>query len=131
MGSATTFLVLTIVAFVSFDGIGHVLAVAGTYLGLATIEGQVVQPLFVGQRLELNPIIVFLALWFGGWFWGIAGIVLAIPTLVALKVVAEHSRHGGPLIEFLSPSQAKHFKPRQAAAQRPGGRSHSPHLSRQ
>jgi predicted PurR-regulated permease PerM len=25
-----------------------------TYLGLATIEGQIVQPLLVGRRLELN-----------------------------------------------------------------------------
>jgi predicted PurR-regulated permease PerM len=29
-----------------------------------------VQPLVVGRRLELNPMIVFLALWFGGWLWG-------------------------------------------------------------
>ena len=80
-----------------------------TYLGLATIEGQIVQPLLVGRRLELNPIIVFLALWFGGWFWGIAGIVIAVPCLVALKVAAEHSVRGTPLVEFLSPSPAKRF----------------------
>lgn len=114
VGSATTFVILTVVAFVSFDGIGRVLAVSGSYLALATLEGQVVQPLLVGQRLELNPIIVFLALWFGGWFWGIAGIVLAIPSLVALKVAAEHHQHGALLVEFLSPSKVKRFKPRKA-----------------
>jgi predicted PurR-regulated permease PerM len=118
VGSATTFLVLTIVAFVSFDGLGHVLAVAGSYLALATLEGQVVQPLMVGQRLELNPIIVFLALWFAGWFWGVPGIVLAIPSLVALKVAAEHSANGAPLLEFLSPSKAKRFKPRERETKR-------------
>jgi predicted PurR-regulated permease PerM len=104
VGSATTLVILTVVAFVSFDGIGGPLAVAASYLALATIEGQIVQPLLVGQRLELNPIIVFLALWFGGWFWGVAGIVIAIPLLVALKVVAEHSRRGHALVAFLSPS---------------------------
>jgi predicted PurR-regulated permease PerM len=109
VGSATTLVVLSVVAMVSFDGAGRVLAVAATYLGLATIEGQIVQPLLVGRRLELNPIIVFLALWFAGWFWGIAGIVIAIPCLVALKVAAEHSVHGAPLVEFLSPSSAKRF----------------------
>ncbi len=119
VGSATTLIVVTIVAFVSFDGVGHVLAVAASYLALATLEGQVVQPLLVGQRLELNPIIVFLALWFGGWLWGIAGIVLAVPTLVALKVVAEHSERGAPVVEFLSPSLAKRFKPLSAAAKEP------------
>jgi len=111
-GSATTFSILTIVALVSFDDVGRVLAVAGSYLALATIEGQLVQPVLVGQRLELNPIIVFLALWFGGWFWAIPGIILAIPSLVALKVVAEHSEYGAPLVEFLSPGKAKRFKPR-------------------
>jgi predicted PurR-regulated permease PerM len=107
VGSAVTLILLTLVAFVSFDTVGPVLAVAGTYLVLATIEGQVVQPLLVGQRLELNPIIVFLALWFGGWFWGVAGIVIAVPALVALKVVAQHSERGAPMIEFLSPSLPK------------------------
>ena len=113
-GSATTLVVLTIVAFVSFDAIGNVLLVAGSYLALATIEGQVVQPLLVGQRLALNPIIVFLALWFGGWLWGIAGIVMAIPLLVTLKVVAEHSNRGQPLVEFLSPGRPGKIKARRA-----------------
>jgi predicted PurR-regulated permease PerM len=111
VGSAATLIVLTVVAIVSFDSVGRVLAVAAIYLGLATIEGQIVQPLLVGQRLKLNPIIVFLALWFGGWFWGIAGIVMAVPSLVALKVAAEHSAHGRPLAEFLSPSTVKRFNP--------------------
>jgi predicted PurR-regulated permease PerM len=113
VGSAVTLILLTLVAFVSFDTVGPVLAVAGTYLVLATIEGQVVQPLLVGRRLELNPIIVFLALWFGGWFWGVAGIVIAVPALVALKVVAQHSERGAPVIEFLSPSLPNLFKVRE------------------
>ncbi len=116
VGSATTLLLLTVVAFVSFDTIGRVLAVAGCYVALATIEGQIVQPLVVGRRLELNPIIVFLALWFGGWFWGIAGIVIAIPTLVTLKVVAGHWRGGGPLQEFLSPNDLSRYHPKQVSA---------------
>jgi predicted PurR-regulated permease PerM len=96
-------IVLTIVAIISFDGLGHVLAVAGSYLALATIEGQFVQPLLVGRRLQLNPMLVFLALWFGGFFWGIAGIILATPTLVALKVIAENASGGQPVLDFLSP----------------------------
>jgi predicted PurR-regulated permease PerM len=103
LGSTTTLIVLTVVAIVSFDGLGRVLAVSGCYLALATIEGQFVQPLLVGRRLRLNPMLVFLALWFGGLFWGVAGIVLAAPTLVALKVIAENARGGGPVLNFLSP----------------------------
>jgi predicted PurR-regulated permease PerM len=107
-GPTATLLLLTCVAFVSFDGFAQVAAVAGSFLALTTIEGQVVQPLLVGRRLRLNPMLVFLALWFGGLFWGIAGIVLATPTLAALKVIAEHSAHGKPLVDFLSPEAGVH-----------------------
>jgi predicted PurR-regulated permease PerM len=102
-GPTATLAILTIVALVSFDGLPRVFAVAGSYVALAAVEGQVIQPLLVGRRLQLNPMLVFLALWFGGMFWGIAGIVLATPALVALKVIASHSRSGAPLLDFLSP----------------------------
>lgn len=103
-GPGTTLLVVTLAAFVSFDTFGRVIGVAGTYLAIATIEGQIVQPLLVGRRMEVNPLLIFLGLWFGGLFWGIAGIVLATPALVALKVIAENSRNGKPMMEFLGPN---------------------------
>jgi predicted PurR-regulated permease PerM len=107
VGSATTLALLAAVALVSFDDLGHVFGVIGSYLALATLEGQVVQPLLVGRRLDLNPIIVFLAVWFGGWFWGVAGIVIAVPGLVALKVAATHSEDAAAVVAFLSPSGSK------------------------
>jgi predicted PurR-regulated permease PerM len=107
VGSATTLVLLAAVALVSFDDLGHVFGVIGSYLALATLEGQVVQPLLVGRRLDLNPIIVFLAVWFGGWFWGVAGIVIAVPFLVAFKVAATHSEDAGAVVAFLSPGSSK------------------------
>ena len=103
-GSTASLIVLTLVAFVTFDGIGQVLAVAGSYLSLAMVEGQIVQPLFVGRRLKINPLLIFLALWFGGLFWGIAGVVLATPALLTLKIVAEHAISGKSVMEFLGPN---------------------------
>jgi predicted PurR-regulated permease PerM len=107
-GATTTLVVLTVVAIISFDGLGHAVAVAGSYLCIATIEGQFVQPLLVGRRLQLNPMLVFLALWLGGCFWGIAGIILATPTLAALKVVASNAAGGRQLLDFLSPHHDGH-----------------------
>jgi predicted PurR-regulated permease PerM len=104
-GSGTTLLVISIVAVVSFSNLGRILGIAGSYVVLATIEGQIVQPLLVGRRLAVNPMVVFLALWFGGMFWGIPGILLSTPVLVAIKVVAEHSEHGSALLKFLGPNQ--------------------------
>lgn len=111
-GSAVTLIILTLVSAVTFDSVAHVIAVAASFLILVTFEGQIVEPLLIGRRLKLSPIAVFLALWFGGWFWGIAGVILAIPALVVIKVVAEHSRskNGRVLFELLSPISRKHHR---------------------
>jgi len=105
IGAGMTLLVITVVAIVSFTDLGRIAGIAGSFVALATLEGQVVQPLLVGRRLAVNPLVVFLSLWFGGLFWGIAGIILATPTLVAIKVVAAHSARGGALLEFLGPNK--------------------------
>ncbi|MEO7205213.1 MAG: AI-2E family transporter [Steroidobacteraceae bacterium] len=105
-GATTTLLVVTLVAIVSFDGLGHAAGVAVSYLGLAVIEGQIVQPLLVGRRLDVNPLLIFLGLWFGGVFWGIAGVILATPILVALKVIAENAIHGKSMMQFLGPNDS-------------------------
>jgi predicted PurR-regulated permease PerM len=91
---------------VSFDSIPHVLLVSGTYLALATIEGQIVEPIFFGHRLDLNPIVVFVALWLGGWLWGIAGVLFALPVLLAMKVAASQNGEHGVLVRFLGPARA-------------------------
>jgi predicted PurR-regulated permease PerM len=105
-GATVTLMVVTLVAFVTFDGLGHVIGVAMSDLALAAIEGQIVQPLLVGRRLEVNPLLIFLGLWFGGVFWGIAGVILATPILVALKVIAENAVDGHSMLQFLGPNES-------------------------
>jgi predicted PurR-regulated permease PerM len=103
-GPVTTLALVTFAAAMTFNTVPHVLGVAGTYLAITTIEGQVVQPLFVGRRLKINPLLIFLGLWLGGLFWGVAGVMLATPVLVALKVIAEHVAGGRAILEFLGPN---------------------------
>jgi predicted PurR-regulated permease PerM len=86
LGPAVTATILTLVALVTFNNIAQVLVVLGSYVGLATVEGHIVEPVFLGRRLNLSPIVVLLALWIGGWLWGVAGVVLALPVLLAATV---------------------------------------------
>ena len=46
-GPTTTLVILTVVALVSFDTLPRVFAVAGSFVALTAIEGQVIQPLLV------------------------------------------------------------------------------------
>ena len=125
-GATLTLVTITVVAIVTFDGLGHVVGVALSELALAVLEGQVIQPLLVGRRLDVNPLLIFLGLWFGGIFWGVAGVILATPILVALKVLAENAHDGHSMMQFLGPNdtaaeQRKSFKTllsKRAAAQK-------------
>ena len=103
-GATTTLAIVTFVASMTFNDVPRIFGVAGTYLAIAAVEGQIVQPLFVGRRLEINPLLIFLGLWLGGLFWGVAGVLLATPVLVALKVIAKHSTGGNAVLEFLGPN---------------------------
>lgn len=57
------------------------------YLGLHTIEGQVVTPIVLGRSMALSPLVLVLALLLFGWLWGIVGLLLAVPLLVCAKLV--------------------------------------------
>jgi predicted PurR-regulated permease PerM len=105
-GSAVTLAVITIVALLTQDGVGPAVGVALSYLALATVEGQLVQPLAVGRRLSLNPLLVFLALWVWGWLWGVAGMLLATPMLLALKALSCQVGGMERVARILSPSPA-------------------------
>jgi predicted PurR-regulated permease PerM len=104
VGPITTVSILAIAALVTFTNPGQALVVPGAFLGLHLIESQLVQPLFVGHRLDVSALVILLAVWFGFWFWGIPGVILAVPLLVALKVAAEHVEGWRPVREFLTPS---------------------------
>ena len=57
------------------------------YLGLHTLEGQIVTPIVLGKRMALSPLVLILALMVFGWLWGIVGLLLAVPLLVCVKIV--------------------------------------------
>ncbi|MCF7935754.1 MAG: AI-2E family transporter [Synergistales bacterium] len=62
---------------------------------LITIQmsiGNILLPNLLGQRLNLSPVVVLLALLFWGWLWGIAGALLSVPLASAIKIVCENIR---------------------------------------
>jgi predicted PurR-regulated permease PerM len=50
----------------------------------------VLYPKFLGNRMQLNPLAVTMALLFWGWLWGGMGLVLAIPITAAAKIIFDH-----------------------------------------
>jgi predicted PurR-regulated permease PerM len=104
LGPIAAFFILAVAALVTFKDLGHALAVPGVFICLHLIEGQIVQPLTVGRRFEVNALVVLLAVWFGYGFWGIPGMLLAMPVVVAVKVAAQYQPEWRTVRDFLSPN---------------------------
>jgi len=77
-------------AFVQFDTMMPVMAVAAVFGVGQFIEGMVLTPYLVGERVGLHPVWVIFALMAGGALFGFVGVLLAVPVAAALGVVVEH-----------------------------------------
>lgn len=89
-------------AIVSYPTLGEALAVPGIYFLCTAIEGNLITPMIVGRRLELNIVVVFLAVSFWGWMWGIAGVLMAVPILAVFKVICDHFEGMNAIGDFLT-----------------------------
>ena len=90
VGALATTLVLTVVGISTFDSLTDALVVPLSFVALTILEGQLITPTVLGRRLAVHPLIVFLAIIFWGWLWGVAGALMAVPIITSLKVVADH-----------------------------------------
>lgn len=97
IGATVSAVVLATVGFSTFDSIGHALAVPGTFLCLAFIEGQIVTPTIIGRRLAVNPVVVFVWLLVWGALWGLIGILLAGPLLACFRIMCQHTEALRPI----------------------------------
>lgn len=65
--------------------------VAAAYLVINTVVGNVLEPRWMGRRLGLSTVVVFLSLVFWGWVWGSVGMLLSVPLTMAVKILFEYS----------------------------------------
>ena len=68
-GTATPFLILLSLALCQF------------------VIGMLMEPKFMGDTLNLSLFVVFLSLFFWGWLWGAAGVLLAVPMTTSIKII--------------------------------------------
>jgi len=101
-GAVLGTIIVGLAGLFAFDTLGRALAPAGAYLVLHLIEANAVTPFVLGRRFTLNPVVIFVALIFCIWLWGVTGALLAVPLLVTLKVVCDRVSALATVGEFLS-----------------------------
>jgi len=90
IGALILEIALFLVGLVTFPTLAHAVMAPLLFLAVATLEGQFLTPGFVGRRLTLNPLTVFLSLVFWSWLWGPVGAFLAAPLLIVAQVAVGH-----------------------------------------
>jgi predicted PurR-regulated permease PerM len=78
---------LFVIAVTFFTGTPALaLLTAASLLILQQIDGNIIGPAIVGDALKLNPIVVLTAIIVGGAYFGILGMILAIPLTAIIKI---------------------------------------------
>jgi len=78
----------SIMALVTFGDFTHLLQVWGIYLVVQALEGTLITPRVLGDKVGLSPLIIILAIFAGGQLFGLLGVFLAVPGAAALRVLA-------------------------------------------
>jgi AI-2 transport protein TqsA len=66
------------------------------------VIGNGIEPLIMGEGLDLHPVTVLLALIFWGLLWGVVGMLLAAPMTAVLRIVLGRIETTRPVAELLA-----------------------------
>jgi predicted PurR-regulated permease PerM len=79
-----------LVAFLQFGGsVNMALMVGGASLLIDTVKGYVLVPWATSKATRMNPVAVFVGVLAWGWMWGVWGLLLGMPILMAAKAVCD------------------------------------------
>lgn len=68
----------------------NLLWVLGVFVVVQVIEGSILTPWLVGERIGLHPVAVIFAVLAGGQLFGFVGVLLALPVAAILAVIMRH-----------------------------------------
>jgi len=82
---------ITVLAVVAQGGQSDkIIAVIIVYLIVQFLQTYLMEPLVVGDQVNINPLFTIMVLVVGELIWGVAGMVLAIPLLGIVKIICDN-----------------------------------------
>jgi predicted PurR-regulated permease PerM len=101
LGPALIALASGVAAFLQFGSLLNALAVAGVSLLVAGAIGFVFMTWLQSRFASVNAAMLFIALLFFGWLWGIWGLLLGAPLVAIVKVICDRVESLKPAGELL------------------------------
>lgn len=91
LGSVVVGVAASLLALIQFwPEPGPVILVIVIMLGTNMIIGNILDPKIMGDGLGLSPITILVSLVVWGYIWGFAGMVIAVPMMVIIKIICEN-----------------------------------------
>lgn len=78
-----------LMGLVQFGTIEMALLVGGVSLFIQSIEGYILTPWMTSRASRMNAVAVFVSVLVWGWLWGLAGLFLGPPIMMAIKAVCD------------------------------------------
>ena len=91
IGSAIALILPTIMALIQFGSLSYALIICGVIAAIQTVFFNILEPMIIGKRLNLNPLIILLAVLLWGYIWGIAGMLFSVPLTAIIKIIISNS----------------------------------------
>jgi predicted PurR-regulated permease PerM len=79
-----------IAALIQFQEIMPLIYVLGVFAVGQLLEGMVLSPVLLGERIGLHPVAVIFAVMAGGQLFGFFGVLVALPVAAVIKVLLHH-----------------------------------------
>ncbi|MBK7227769.1 MAG: AI-2E family transporter [Ignavibacteriales bacterium] len=98
IGSAIALVFPVLFTLVQFDSVGTMILVLALMAGIQTLAFNVAEPMILGKRLNLNPLLILLSVLVWGYIWGIVGMLLSVPLTAIIKIIISNST--SPNMEF-------------------------------
>jgi len=91
LGSIVAGVIISLFALIQFwPEPGPVIIIVSIILGVNLILSNFLDPKLVGEHVGISPLMVLVSLSLWGYIWGFAGMVLAVPMTVIIKIVCEN-----------------------------------------
>lgn len=86
IGSLISTILPALIAVLQFDNIITPIIIVIILIVIQNVIGNILEPRYLGDQLNLSPLLLLFSLIFWGYVWGIIGMVLSVPIMSIIKI---------------------------------------------
>lgn len=91
-----------VLSLIQFDSFYYFFVMVITFISIEMIMWNIIEPKLTGNKLNLSPLVILLALVFWWSIWGIVGMLLSVPIMVIINIILSKFDETKPIAILLS-----------------------------